>query len=179
MNLNPFFSSKRAIRRILPELNQLEIEMQKVLVLDNKIKAIVRFFQIVSPLQDAGGFIKTIRVFEKHARGHEKTLKALKDLQSQLQKSGRCQYGMNRTELGQEVTEDNVFLGNVYGLWTETAHYWLSHEQKLKDNVRDDISLRGQYPVSDWYIINNYQCGEFVDYNAENILKQIAILKAV
>jgi len=171
-----FNSSKRIIKNIQPELQSLEEEIKKIDAMDNKIEAIVRLFQIISPIQDAGGFSQEISILEKRKKVKSSQIKALKALQKYFCTSGRAIFGMNRTAVGEKVTAEKVFLGNVFGIFTKSAAYWLSKKSELEKTLRYDISKN---PVSNWYLINDYQCGEFVKNHTNGILEQIAVLKAV
>lgn len=44
---------------------------------------------------------------------------------------GPCSYGMFRTKDISEMKPEEVFLGNIYGLWTFNIPYW----NKIKDNT--------------------------------------------
>lgn len=172
---NLFNSSKRTIKNIQPELQSLEEEIKKIDAMDNKIEAIVRLFQIISPIQDAGGFSQEISILESK-KVKSSQIKALKALQKYFCTSGRAIFGMNRTAVGEKVTAEKVFLGNIFGIFTKPAAYWLSKKSELEKTLRYDISKN---PVSNWYLINDYQCGEFVKKHTNGILEQITVLKAV
>jgi len=176
-----FFNSKKVFSNIQPKIQELEKEIKSIEVMNNKVEAIARLFQVISPLQDAGGFSKELALLEKHnTKGRfDQQIEALSALQKHFSKAGRSKYGMNRTSEGEEVNAEKVYLGNVFGLWTKTAAYFLENQEELKKSLRPDISKNKENPVSDWYIINNYQCEGFVKSHTDGILKQIAILKAV
>jgi len=176
-----FFSSKRVIENIQPKIQSLEEEMKKIDGMDNKVEAIVRLFQVISPIQDAGGFSQEIFDLKKHNRNGKLNvqIEALGVLQAHFHNAGRSEYGINRTAKGEEVTTEKVFLGNVFGLWTKTAAYWLSEKSKLEQTFRPDVSKNPEKPASNWYLINDYQCGGFVKSHTDGILEQIALLKAV
>lgn len=161
--IETYKSSKRVTENIKPKLNELEEEMKKIDAMDNKVEAIVRLFQVISPIQDAGGFSQEMFKLNKHNRRGRlnNQVKALEALQTHFHNAGRSEYGINRTMKGEEVTAEKVYLGNIHGLWTKTAAYWLS---KKSDSA--------------WHLINDCQCGDFVESHVEGILKQIAVLKA-
>ena len=175
-----FFSSKKTIERIQPQLKALEAEMKVIEAMDNKVEAIVKLFQVISPIQDAGGFSQEIFNLKKHNRSGKfnSQIEALGVLQAHFHKAGRSEYGMNRTAKGEEVTTEKVFLGNVFGLWTKTAAYWLGEKSKLEKTFRPDVSKDPENPASNWYLINDYQCGGFVKSHTDGILEQIKVLKA-
>lgn len=174
-----FFSSEKTIEKIQPQLQSLEAEIKKIEEMENKVEAIVKLFQVISPIHDAGGFSQEIFKLTKHNRSGklDATIEALKILQSHFRNAGRSEYGMNRTAKGEAVTTEKVFLGNVFGLWTKTAAYWLSEKSKLEQFLRPDVSKNPDQPVSTWYLINDYQCGGFVKSHTDGILKNIKVLK--
>lgn len=176
-----FFSSKRVIENIQPKIQSLEEEMKKIDAMHNKVEAIVRLFQVISPIQDAGGFSQEIFDLKKHNRNGKLNvqIEALVILQTHFHNAGRSEYGINRTAKGEEITTEKVFLGNVFGLWTKTAAYWLSEKSKLEKTFCPDVSKDPEKPASNWYLINDYQCGGFVKSHTDGILEQIQVLKLV
>lgn len=171
---------KKTLKRIQPRILNLEQEIRTIGAMENKVEAIVRLFQIISPLEDEGGFNKEIGALKKRNwRGRFNTqIQALEVLQRHITNAGRDLYGLNRTVKGEEITPEKVFLGDVFGLWTKPAAHWLAEKPRLEKTFRPDISKNPGKPVSNWYIINDYQCGGFVRSHTDGIMKQIAILKA-
>lgn len=171
---------KKVFKKIQPRIQNLEAEIRTIGAMENKVEAIVRLFQIISPLEDEGGFNKEIGALKKRNwRGRFDTqIQALEVLQKHINNAGRDQSGFNRTIKGQDVTPNNVYLGDVFGLWAMSADYWLAERSKLERTFRLDISKNPGKPVSNWYIINDYQCGGFVRSHTEGILQQIEVLKA-
>jgi hypothetical protein len=43
---------------------------------------------------------------------------------------GPCDYGMFRTKDIIDMTEDEVFLGNINGLWTKPMRFWLDRDEE-------------------------------------------------
>lgn len=179
--LSVVFPAKNDLKKIEGDLNSLQKEMQEISKIDNKVEAIIRLFKVVSPIQDKGGFSQTIcKLHEKNYGQLDQIISALEVLQIHFRRAGRNEYGINRTKVGEEVTSENVFLGNVFGLWTKTASYWLENQQECKKMFRGDVLLKDHNnPVSTWDIINEYQAGAFVKSHTRGILEQIAILKKV
>lgn len=173
--------SKKVIESIQPRIHNLEKEMKKIDAMENKVEAIVQLFQVISPIQDAGGFSQEIFKLKKHNRNGKLNdqIKALGVLQAHFRNAGRSEFGINRTAQGEEVTTEKVFLGNVFGLWTKTAAYWLSERTNLEKLLRPDVSRDQKNPVTCWWMIHDYQCGGFVKSHTEGILEQIKVLKAV
>jgi hypothetical protein len=175
-----FFSSKNVINKIEPQLDELKKEIEKIDAMSNKVEAIVRLFQVISPIQDAGGFSQEIFQLQKHNKNGKLNgqIEALGVLQAHFRNAGRSEYGINRTKEGEEVTTEKVYLGNIFGLWTKTAAYWLENKSELEKSFRPDASKYPENPISNWYLINDHQCGGFVKSHTEGILEQIKVLKA-
>ncbi|MCX6795488.1 MAG: hypothetical protein NT165_02040 [Candidatus Falkowbacteria bacterium] len=160
------------------QIDFLRKEVEKIQAMPNKIEAIVKLFQVISPIQDAGGFSNLINKLQKKNYGQlDPKIDALSILQSHIHNAGRSEYGLNRTKKGETVTSEKVYLGNVFGIWTKTAAYWLSREEELKQVFRDDLTKNPNQPVTTWYCINDYQAGAFVKSHVEGILEQISIIK--
>ena len=166
------------LKKIKDDLNSLEKEMLEISKMDNKVEAIIRLFKVISPLQDKGGFSQTVsKLKEKNVGDLDQIISALKVLQIHFERAGRCDSGINRTKVGEEITAEKVFLGDIYGIWTKTASYWLANQEKCKQDKHYDASKDKDNPISIWYLINDYQAGGFVKSHTDGILEQIAILK--
>lgn len=174
------FPAKNDLKKIENDLNSLQKEMLEISKMDNKVEAIIRLFKVISPIQDKGGFSQTIFTLQKKNYGQlDQTISALEVLQKHFKNAGREPYGLNRTKQYEEVTSAKVFLGDVFGIWTKPASYWLENQEKCKNEKHYDASKDPNNPVSVWYLINDYQAGSFVKSHTEGILEQISILKKV
>ncbi|MBR1380309.1 MAG: hypothetical protein IJ560_01850 [Alphaproteobacteria bacterium] len=82
----------------------------------------VKFFNLIVNFQD------------KHAMNPEMFKNSVEagHLFNHIRNAGRDQYGMVRAPRGTAVTLHNLYLGNVYGIWTETA-------AKFKDSTEKDV----------------------------------------
>lgn len=168
------------LKKIENDLNSLQKEMQEISKMDNKVEAIIRLFKVISPIQDKGGFSQVIcKLQEKNYGQLDQIISALEVLQIHFRRAGRSEYGINRTKAGEEITSAKVFLGDVFGIWTKSASYWLENQEECKKTLRYDVSKDPKNPVSTWYLINEYQAGGFVKSHTEGILEQISILKKV
>lgn len=168
------------LKKIENDLNFLQKEMEEISKMDNKVEAIIRLFKVISPFQDKGGFSQTIsKLQEKNYGQLDQIISALGMLQLHFKNAGRDEYGINRTKTGEEVTSAKVFLGDVFGVWTKSASYWLTNQEECKKMLRPDVSKDPNNPVSTWYLINDYQAGPFVKSHTDGILKQISALKKV
>lgn len=175
-----FYPASRDIKKIRKDLSSLEKEMNEISGWSNQVKAIVRLFQVISPIQDKGGFAELITNLKRKNYGQmDGVISALEILQIHFRKAGREEFGMNRTKKGEEVTAGKVYLGDVFGIWTFSAEHFLSKQKDLEHQFREDISKDPKNPVSMWWIINNYQAEAFVKSHTKGILEQIEILKKV
>lgn len=170
------FLCKSPLEKIQPELLKLEKAIGEVAKKQNKVEAIVLLFQTISPLHDSNPFAATEAKIRKKSK-NKKQLEALQTLNQHFINAGRSEYGLNRTKKGEEVTADKVYLGGISGLFTKPASYWLANQEKLQQENRSDVSNNPENPVNNWYLINDYQAGNFVKSHIDGILKQIAILK--
>jgi hypothetical protein len=173
-----FSSPKKDIKPVLQKLEALQKEMEEIQKMPNKVQAIIRLFQVISPLQDTGGFNQTYsKLQEKNYGQLDKAITALESLQKHFKNAGRG--AMNRTEVGEEVTAAKVFLGDVFGIWTHPASFWLQNQERF-ENEDSGVTPKpdcGREYIPVWYCINDYQAGGFVKSHVEGILNQIGILK--
>ena len=147
---------KREIKRIQPQLLELRKQMIEIIGMDNKVEAIIRLFQVISTLQDAGGFTKSINKLDGKTK-YFCQLEALILLQGHIINAGRyCKMNL-ATEVGEKVTADNVILGGN-GFW-KTATFCLARQ--------DD---------EDWNSVS-CQAEEFVKSHVHDIIKQIDFLQ--
>lgn len=175
-------SGKSELQKIDNSLNFLQKEMVEISEMENKVEAMVRLFKVISPIEDNGGFSQTIQKLQKKdyrmSKKLDQRISALKTLNSYFINT-RNVYGFNRTKPGEEISAEKVFLGDIFGIWTLNASYWLKNQEECKKTFRPDVSKNPEKPVSTWYLINDYQAGPFVKEKTEGILKQIVILKKV
>ena len=170
---------KKDIQAIMPTLVSLEKEIIEIQKMPNKVEAIVRLFQVISPVQDSGGFSQTIfQIAEKNYGQLDEVLEALGALQNHVKKAGRDEYGMNRTKPGEQVTTANVYLGNVFGIWTQPASYWLENKESSDLRpVNGAVVEKENRLASAWECISEYQAGNFIRSHVDDMLEKIGILK--
>jgi len=59
---------------------------------------------------------------------------------AEVTKAGRNPYGINRTKSGEQVTEHNVYFGNIFGLWTGTvAKFEACEDTYVQEKIRQQI----------------------------------------
>ena len=66
---------------------------------------------------------------------------------------------MNRTTKGEPITLEKVYLEASMAL-TKTVDYWLSKKSSLKKDFHENLTKNPERPISTWYLINDYQCGQ-------------------
>jgi len=172
-------SPKKDLKKILNNLDVLKKQMNEIQLMPNKVEAIVRLFQVLSPLQDKGGFSQTYhKLLEKNYGQLNEAIKAIESIQKHIANCGRKQ-ALNRSEPGEEVTAANVYLGEVWGIWCKPASYFLQHQRKLDledSGVTPSATCKRGY-VSVWYCINDYQASPFVESHTNGILRNIEVLR--
>lgn len=148
-------AAKDRLIELLPELEQLSRQLQGLpnpdvalyvglarygletyfeYVAEGAIYQLVRFFSYISPWHDRLAEIDDIIRGLADGNHYNRVLMNLRILRPHFVNAGRERYGWNRSRPGEQVTPDNVYLGNVYGLWTFTARSW--HEGASPDEPR-------------------------------------------
>lgn len=129
-------SPKKQLKKLVPELMELSNELQRVQRASESdpLCAIVPFFDQVSRWHDRSSEIRDlIKDFKKGNWGqYTPLIEALELLQNHFVNAGRDKSGWNRTQKGETVTEDRVFLGNIYGLFTHPVSFWKQRKDKKK-----------------------------------------------
>ena len=125
--------ARRKLAALIPELQQLRQALQRESKVGDPLTLIVYFFDIVSKWHDRGLTDIIAELERVKFRGrYDEIIEKLKTLQGHFVNAGRDPYGMNRTKRGQMVTEDNVYLGNIYGLFTKTVRFWKQRKGEPK-----------------------------------------------
>lgn len=142
------------LRELMPQLTELKHELQK-LRHGEGIDQIVPFFNLVSPWHDRRLLVpirREIEAFDLWSYGE--IVEDLDALTVHFRQAGRDSCGMNRTEPGQTVTEDNVFLGDIYGLFTNPVSFWRRRKNNPKNPWKggiyggiDYLRTRNEYDV--------------------------------
>ena len=102
----------------------------------NALDDIITFFNIVSKWHDRGLEDIIERIERTNYGQHDCLIKNLQALNACFIRYGRCEYGWNRTKFGERVTKDNVFLGDINGLFTNPISFWEKSPNQAKDIVR-------------------------------------------
>ncbi len=127
------WTAKRKLKAEMPELLEFKERLDLFEKTADPVREIVNFFDYISIWQDCGGVEELIEFFRRAK--DKQTLQVLKTLQKHIEECGRQPYGMNRTKKGQRVTQHNVYLGNVSGIWTFPVSEFIT--SKDKDNEKD------------------------------------------
>lgn len=130
---NLFFKPERALESIRADVGEMVQGVRESLE-KHPLDGIVLFFDSVSKMDDRIEKVReVIRRFEEVNRGqYDQTITDLRTLKAHISNAGRNRYGHNRTEPGETVTPQKVFLGDTYGLFTHPVSYW----KKQKDGMR-------------------------------------------
>ena len=143
---------KNDIRKDHAALIKLKQDIQNISPNLTYVEKLVKLFEIIAPLYDENNFNKTLANLQKKNYGQiDYLVKWYELLIKHIENAGRYEFGVNRTKKGEQVTLDNVFLGNIYGLHTKQASYWLNSykEKRLSEDV--------------WHNINDYQSKNFFE----------------
>ncbi len=131
------------------------------------VREIVNFFDYISVWQDQGGVQELIDTFNRAK--DEQTLQALEALQEHIKECGREPFGMNRTQKGQRVTPHDVYLGNVWGIWTYPASEFIADKDINKDkDPRTGLTV---------YETIEKQARDFMCFHADSMVKLITNLE--
>lgn len=120
-----FWYPRKKLRAIVLELQRLSPKLKEFGESKDPIPTIVQFFDEVSKWYDRRAEIQKLStIFGWINFGqHDKTIENLKKLDVHFCNAG-ARYGWNRTEKGEEVTEDKVFLGNISGIRRLSVSYF-------------------------------------------------------
>ncbi|MBI1974699.1 MAG: hypothetical protein HYS51_02565 [Candidatus Zambryskibacteria bacterium] len=136
------------------------------------VKAIVPFFTIVSPWYDRLGKIRAI---------HQGMLKSYRDttaatnlaqLCESLQLVGESLFrGMSKTRQIEEASEDNIFLGEIFG-WPKPVWFW----KKLRHDPKNYF-LPGVQEMNPYDVVS-VETRDFINAHAAKIIKAVDGLEA-
>lgn len=109
---------------LMESLDKLKKDLQKLGPIPNGKDVYdygVKFFNIIASFQDDNAI--DIEMFKD-------TTEDAKVLAKHIENVGRQEYGWCRAQRGEPVTMHNLYLGNVYGLYTKTAAFWKEQPEK-------------------------------------------------
>lgn len=157
--LSIFPSVKKATlkKELISFLKDVVCKLEEINRIKDPLDRIIDFFQLMSIYHD---LVDELDKYNKLLS--EKELSILKN---KIINVGRSDSGMNRTSKGEVVSENNVWLGNIYGLFTFPISSWKENKNSQKGcwgfnyilgiesdrlNPYDVVSLQAKY-----YVENN------------------------
>lgn len=122
----------------------------------NKVQALVSYYQLLEFIENADHLGKAYleKLQRKNYFGLNK--KKIQILESFFKNNSLSPYGVNRSQPGQMVNSSNIYLGNIYGIWTFPASDWLSSQSKYEKTDSGLSPKPGsnlEY-ISIWHVIN-------------------------
>lgn len=167
---------------LLAKLDELSTAIDELPHKADSLTALVELFQIVSPWHDRG-MSETVAKLEKinFDNRYTETIRLLALLEDDFMAAGRYRHGWNRTEKGEAVTDQNVWLGNVCGLWTKTVAYWKTQTTPISPEFAASMGLTANYATtkpSDRTVIEDLQARPFVTLTVRSIQEKIQALKS-
>ena len=181
MFLKAVFAVKPAqeLEAVVRELNMLAENIKPLLGKSDRCTALVAFFNLTSPWHDRGLHGLITKLQQVNWRGqYDSAIEQLRRLQSMFEQSGRHEYGWNRTKPGEVVTEHNVYLGNVFGVWTFTvAHFRESKDRPKNPWKGGGFDCRYLEDKNDFDMVLDYQARPFVQKNGKAIIEVIEVLQ--
>lgn len=129
MRLFAVFAGRKLKRfsYLLPEFTEFHSNLVdiKVNIIPNEpLDALVYFFDETSRWSDRDLDDLFASVGVQCRQQHLAFFHSLDILQSHIACAGRTKFGWNRTEIGEVVTPENIFLGDVFGLFTHPVSFW-------------------------------------------------------
>jgi len=123
------------------------------------LKALVDFFDEISEFQDQGYFClgNNMNMQKYFPKAYEQ----LNIINSHLDNAGRCRRGFNRTSVGQPVTTNDVYLGDIYGIFTFTVEKWINETPEYSTHMAIIDKSTGK-PIWLTKLIAEYQARPFI-----------------
>ena len=169
---------KKALREIIPGLEKLKYEIERALV-KQPLDGIVYFFNTVSLWHDRGirDMIETFRAANAGGQ-YDIVIQRLEILELHFKNAGRDNCGWNRTKPGETVTEDNVYLGDIYGLFTKTVRFWKTCKDEPKDEWDGTVWAKHLKGKNSYDVVSR-QAQKFMESHADPMTEIIGYLRAV
>ena len=108
------------------------VDIKMNIVSHDPLDALVCFFDESSRWEDRGLENMLTSVDARCRQRHDVFFRSLETLQGHIACAGRTRFGWNRTKVGEVVTPEQVFLGNVYGLFTKPVSFWKQRKGEEK-----------------------------------------------
>ncbi|MGB0925115.1 MAG: hypothetical protein ACPGTS_00200 [Minisyncoccia bacterium] len=155
-----FKTQEKEISKLTPDLSRLEIELKAILEEPNAIKAL---YDLTKLKHWAKG-----KPFENSFEKMTSQEKNLRELQENLSFIGAFD---DRNE-SCPVSTDNIYLGNIYGIWTFSLSYILARREKLEKDMHDGFKT----PKSVWSIFSDQAVTQI---NPKKIEKNISLIREI
>ncbi len=157
---NPSRSTSPFKEATVPSLLRLKEKLLNARAMDDKLSGIVLFFDAVSKWHDCNLGEDIVQFKSANFRGqYNETIRKLETLDLHFHRAGRSEFGWNRTKYSERVTDNNVFLGNIFGLWTFPVSEW----RKYKDEPKGSFAyLGGNMAKFNAYDVVSNQAGRFM-----------------
>ena len=175
-------SPAQELATVIRELNTLSENIKPLIGQADRCAALVALFNLTSPWHDRGLHSLIARLQRVNwRRKHDSTIEQLCQLQSLFEQSGRHSSGWNRTKVGEMVTEDNVYLGNVFGVWTfPIAHFREGQDMPKNPWKGGGFSCQYLKDKNSFDMVSDYQARPFVQRKGKAIIETVeALAKAV
>lgn len=134
-------------------IEKITTDIQEIENTPNKVKALVSYYQLLEFVENADHLGKAY--LEKLEKSNYLGLnkKKIQIIKSFFKNDSRDMYGVNRSKSGQILTANDIYLGNILGIWTKSASFWLSNKSKYEQEKMEAISK------SVWSVINKQASG--------------------
>lgn len=171
------FTNPFDILEKIQDWQRLGKEIRQFENVDDGLVAIVPFFDFLSLYHDRVGeltdLIDYLQQFDRRP-GVKQLINELKTLKSYVCSTGRDDYGWNRTKPGEVVTEDKVFLGDIFGLFTHPVSFWRTREDEPKDAWKGGLwDGYSEVKGKNSYDVVSAQARRFMSINAPKIRESV------
>lgn len=160
-----FFLQKRHEKkaeqeRLIKFKNDLSFFKEMPRSKEGALEYTLKFFNVVSEFQD---------------QGRVKFAKNADEINFFVARTGRQGYGWNRTEKGEKVTAENLYLGNAFGLFTHPAKNWINSNSVYKDFYKRYYSDPDLSDPFDWQVVMFHQVEPFIVSNVKELCDALDI----
>ena len=142
-------------KSLQPFKKKIVSQIQEIETNQNKVQALINYYSLLEFIENnqlGKAYLKKLE--SRNFFGFNK--KKIKILKSFLTNESRDEFGYNRSKPGKSVSAHDIYLGDVYGIWTKTASYFISNKEKFmnEDSGVPNLGDSNLEFISVWYIIN-------------------------
>jgi hypothetical protein len=149
---------------------------------DKPLETLVEYFDLISNWGDKE--ITNLVEALSYQKNNASLIQKITNFQNNA-KSERQPFGWNRTNPGQKVTADDVYLGNEWGLFTKKVSFWLQNKNEPKGgwghaknlgidwdnlNAYDVVAARQAKPYLERRLKSNILISEEIAYELSRVL---------